>query len=190
MAKHEVAPPMIAEALALRAAGYTALAISQRLGVSIRTLQRHFASSKTAKGVIKTELLDRAKADMLASVTMESSIKEAAARLVADDFAHSLHIREVILAASEFLKATNTAEAALVMRAAAAYSTTLKNTSDVIRHNLRAERFSEDVLSELPELVVRELSAEEIAELRDVAAKHDVEDGADATLDEVVDESM
>lgn len=78
-----------------------------------------------------------------------------------------------MVAATEVMTAVTLSDAVLVMRAAAAYSTALKNTSDIIRHSLRAERFNEDVSSELPELIVRELTAAEVAGLRNAAARHD-----------------
>jgi hypothetical protein len=173
MTKTNASPIDIAEAVALREAGFTALAISQRLGISVRSLQRHFAASKTVKGAIKSDLFEQARADLLARVSSESSIKEEAARLIADDLAHSQHLRQVMLAATEVMTASNLSDAVQVMRAAAAYSTALKNTSDIIRHSLRADRFIEDVSSELPELIVRELTADEIGELRNAAARHD-----------------
>lgn len=178
MSKTHASPEDIAEALALREAGFTALAISQRLGISIRTLQRHFAAAGTRKGAAKDEVLRRAKDDLMARITCDQTIKEEAARLVADDLAHSLHLREVILAASEQMKASNLEEAALVMRAAAAYSTTIKNTSDIIRQSLRLKDLADD-LDELPELVVTELSQGEIAELRrlpDADSTHESDD--------------
>lgn len=165
MAKTHITPKEISEALAMREAGYTVLAISQRLGVGVRTLQRHFASAGTRKGAVKSDLLDRAKAELLARITSDEAIKSEAARLVADDLAHSMHLREVILAASEKMTATNLEEAALVMRAAAAYSTVMKNTSDIIRHSLRVEQ-RDNELDELPELVVSELTSMEIENLR------------------------
>jgi AraC-like DNA-binding protein len=162
----QVAPPdVVGEALALREAGYTVLAISQRLGISIRTLQRHFAAAGTRKGALKDEVLQRAKSELMARITSDEAIKEEAARLVADDLAHSLHLRDVILAASEQMKATTLEEAALVMRAAAAYSTAIKNTSDIIRRSLRVEQ-RDDTGDELPELVVRELTQAEIEDMR------------------------
>lgn len=167
MTKSSASPTEIAEAVALREAGFTALAISQRLGISVRSLQRHFAATKTIKGAIKSDLLERARADLLARVSSESSIKEEAARLVADDLAHSQHLRQIMLAATEAMTAVTLSDAVQVMRAAAAYSTVLKNTSDIIRHSLRADRFNDNVSSELPELIVRELTADEIAKLRD-----------------------
>lgn len=166
MPKTHATPEEIAETLALREAGFTALAISQRTGISIRTLQRHFAAAGARKGAAKAEVLQRAKDELMARITSDQAIKEEAARLVADDLAHSLHLREVILAASAMMKATNLEEAALVMRAAAAYSTTIKNTSDIIRHSLRLKDLADDV-DELPELVVSELTQEEIEDLRE-----------------------
>jgi hypothetical protein len=179
----QVAPPnVVSEALALREAGYTALAISQRLGMSIRTLQCHFASAGTRKGALKAEVLQRAKDELMALVTSDETIKNEAARLVADDLAHSMHLRDVILAASEQMKATNLEEAALVMRAAAAYSTAIKNTSDIIRRSLRVEQLDE-IGNELPELVVSELTQAEIEQLRNAD-----KDEEPAVVDDAVDE--
>jgi AraC-like DNA-binding protein len=190
MTKKTAAPDQISQALALREAGYTALAISQRLGISVRSLQRHFASTGTRKGALRADVLQRAKDDLMARITSDQTIKEEAARLVADDLAHSRHLREVILAASEQMKANNLEEAALVMRAAAAYSTTIKNTSDIIRHSLRLKDLADD-MDELPELVVTELSQIEIAELRrlpeeDVATARGF---SESILSEVIEEN-
>lgn len=165
MSKHEVAPDVLAEALALREVGYTTLAISQRLGISVRTLHRHFASTGTKKGRVKDDLLQQAKEGLLAHITSNEAIKQEAARLIVDDLAHARHLRELMLEASELMKATSLREAALVMRAAAAYSTALKNTSDVIRHGLPVEK-AVDSADDLPELVVTELTKEDIAVLR------------------------
>lgn len=159
-------PDVIGQALAMRAAGYTTLAISQHLGIGVRTLQRHFAATATKKGTFKKELLEAAKADLLARVTSDEAIKEEAARLVADDIAHAIHLRELMLAASEHMKANSLQDVGQVMRAAAAYSTAIKNTSDIIRHSLRLDRLTEVTEDELPELVVQELTADEVAQIR------------------------
>lgn len=165
MSKTHATPEEIADALALRVAGFTALAISQRLGISIRTLQRHFAAAGTRKGAAREEVLQRAKSDLMARITSDEAIKEEAARLVADDLAHSIHLRDLILAASEKMKADTLRDAVQVMRAAAAYSTAIKNTSDIIRRSLRlGDR--DDAADELPELVVTELTQAEIEQLR------------------------
>jgi hypothetical protein len=183
MAKHEIAPNVIAEALALRQAGFTVLAISHRLSVSIRSLQRHFAANKTSKGAVKAAVFEQAKADLLARVTCDATIKDEAARLIADDLAHSIHLREIMLTAAEQLKATNLSDAALVMRAAAAYSTAIKNTSDTIRRSLRLDKLADDSRDELPELVIRELTPVEILALRDSSEElAEFDDGDDVAV--------
>lgn len=187
MRKREVAPDVMLEALALRQVGYTTLAISQRLGVSVRTLQRHFTSMKAKKGSLKQDLLENVKADLLDRVANDQTIKEEAARLITDDLAHSRHLREIMLAASGKMQAASLQEAVQVMRAAAAYSTVLKNTSDVIRHGLRLERFEDNDQSQLPELIITELTAEEIVTLRgDQPADEESPVGDDATEADVV----
>ena len=71
-----------------------------------------------------------------------------------------------MLSASEQLQASSLKDAVLVMRAAAAYSTALKNTSDTLRQTLRVERALEGVAVEMPELLIREMTQEEVDELR------------------------
>lgn len=190
MAKQATPPDALGEAHAMRAAGYSALAISQRLGISTRTLQRHFAANGTVKGTAKTALYDRAVADLLTSITSETSLKEEAARQLADDLAHARHIREVMHAASMMMTATNLTDAALVMRAAAAYSTAIKNTSDIVRQSLRLDRFHDDLGEEMPELIVSELTQEDIAEMRAGHRLQDEQDGREVVapahdLDEI-----
>jgi hypothetical protein len=147
MAKTHAMPDEIGEALTLREAGYTALAISQRLGISVRTLQPTLRPQGRGKGQSKLRCCAEA------------------ARLLADDLAHSIHLREVILAASEQMKAESLADAVQVMRAAAAYSTAIKNTSDIIRRSLQLE-VRDETSDELPELVVKELTQAEIDQLQ------------------------
>lgn len=167
MKRKTATPAEIVEALALREAGYTALSISQRLGISVRSLQRHFADHGTKKGAIKEEVLATARADLLKRVTSDDAVREEAAKLINDDLAHARHLREIMIDATEHLQATSLKDAVLVMRAAAAYSTAIKNTSDVLRQTLRIDRVVEDDGSELPELIIRELTNEEIKKMRE-----------------------
>lgn len=176
--KKTATPAEISEALALREAGFTALSISQRLGISVRSLQRHFAEHGVKKGSIKEEVLATARADLLKRVTSDEAIKEEAAKLINDDLAHARFLREVMIDAAEQLRATSLKEAVLVMRAAAAYSTAIKNTSDMMRHSLRIEKTIDDTDKELPELVIKELTNEEITELR----KIDADEAGEAAL--------
>ena len=166
MGKKTATPAEITGALALREAGYTVLSISQRLGISVRSLQRHFAEHGVKKGCIKEEVLATARADLLKRVTSDEAINEEAAKLINDDLAHARFLREVMIDAAEQLQATSLKEAVLVMRAAAAYSTAIKNTSDTLRHSLRIEKTIDDTDKELPELVIKELTSDEIEGMR------------------------
>lgn len=157
-------PQQVTEMLALREAGYTALAISQKLGLSIRTVHRYLSAHGAKKGRLKTEAIEQARNELFQLVTSSPAIREAAAKLVADDLAHANHIRAIMIEAAEHLKATSLPEAALVMRAAAAYSTAVKNTSDMVRHSLGKDKIADDA-DVLPDLVVRELTSDEVAEL-------------------------
>lgn len=173
MTKKAATPAQINEALTLREAGYTTLSISQRLGISVRSLHRHFADHGTKKGAIKRELIDAARLELMKRVTSDDAIREEAARLINDDLAHARHLRDLMIDATQHLQANSLKEAAQVMRAAAAYSTAIKNTSDMMRQSLRLERRDDDADKSLPELIITELSRDEIAELRDAQTKED-----------------
>lgn len=149
----------------MREVGYTVLSISQKLGISVRSLHRHFAENGAKKGTLKQEVMDSARAELLKRVISDDSIREEAARLINDDLAHARHLRSIMVDASALLTATTLPEAVLVMRAAAAYSTAIKNTSDTLRHTLRIERTIDDTADDLPELLIRELSQNEIVKM-------------------------
>lgn len=170
--KVATAPDQLAKALAMREAGFTVLAIAQRLGMSERTLHRQFTAHGAKKGKVDPAMVEAARLDLLEGVTSDEAVRREAARLVSDDLAHTAHLRDLLAAAAEKMTAATLADAVLVMRAAAAYSTALKNTSDMLRHSLRADKV-ERGSDELPTLVVRSLSAEEIAAMR--AAQTDSE---------------
>lgn len=173
MTKKAATPDQISEALALREAGYTTLSISQRLGMSVRSLQRHFADHGTKKGAIKQELIEAARLDLMKRVTSDDAIREEAARLINDDLAHARHLRDLMIDATRHLHANSLKEAAQVMRAAAAYSTAIKNTSDMMRQSLRLERRDDDADKSLPELVITELSDDQVKELRKEQTEED-----------------
>lgn len=164
MSRKTANPEEVSEILALREAGYTAVAISHRLDVSVRTVYRHIAANRVKKGKLKVEIISRAKEDLLKLVSSNKSISEEIAKLISDDIAHSKNLRDIIAKASEHLVAASPKDALIVMRAAAAYSTALKNTSDTIRHTLELNR-PESTSSELPELSIREITNHEAVSL-------------------------
>lgn len=171
MTRRTAKPDQISKAIAMREAGYTVLSISQELGISIRTLNRHFAEHGAKKGAVKDTLLNAARDDLMKRVLSDDAIREEAARLINDDLAHARHLRELLTDASEQLVASSLKDAVLVMRAAAAYSTAIKNTSDVLRHSLRLDQAAESNADDLPELCITELSNSEVENLRQLQAE-------------------
>lgn len=157
-------PKEISEILALREVGYSVLHISQKLGFSVRTVHRHLAENSIKKGSLKKEVIENARIELSKIITSNLAIRDEAAKQIIDDIAHSNHLRAILIEASEYLKATTLQEAVLVMRGAAAYSTAFKNTSDTIRHALGVDKLIDDA-SELPELIISELTNEQIKEM-------------------------
>lgn len=154
-----VTPTLEAQIIALREAGYTNLAIAKRLSIGLRTVQRHLASAGVKKGSLKSELIDQAREEALSLLKSDPAIKQAIAQLLLDDIAHVSHLRDVLVQASEHLVATDAKSAAVVMRGAAAYSVAIKNTSDTLQKHFSKHNQSE--MQYMPELVVREITAEE-----------------------------
>lgn len=128
------------------------------------------------EGTAQSELIETAKRDLIETVTSNDNINQEAARVVADDLAHARLLQEHMALASEHLTASNLEEAALVMRAAAAYSTAIKNISDMLRHSLRTDRVPNAVeADDVPELVVVEFTDEVVLPMRqERAAKMDL----------------
>jgi AraC-like DNA-binding protein len=153
------------KAAALREAGYTLATIAQRVDVSPRTRQRHFKTHQVSAGALKTELIDKARQDLLDSVTASEGLKREAARLLADDVASARLIRDKAAQVAEVLSLDDHQSATETARALAAISTTLKNTQDVLRRSLNIDKVNAEIEREtLPEPVIREMTAEEVEE--------------------------
>ncbi|MEG0149275.1 MAG: hypothetical protein RR701_07815 [Comamonas sp.] len=163
-----IAPDAVAQALSMRAAGYTVTAISQELGIGVRTLGRHFAKHGSSKGSAMPEVIEASRSKLLALITSDDAIRQQAAQLLHDDLAHVQAVREAMAVMLETIREkppTTPKDAALTMRAIVAYSTALKNTADVWRHSLRMdERTADD--KPMPELHIHELTAEQIENLK------------------------
>lgn len=158
-------PSQISEAATLRAAGYTLTAISVRLGISVSSLQRAFKLHAVKKATSIASAIEHASQDLTESLMLDDRIKEEVARLLVDDLAHTSLLREKAAATIESLNPSDTESAALTMRALAAYSTLLKNTSDTLRNSLGvSERriHQQTALADLPALTVTEMTADEI----------------------------
>lgn len=156
-------PDQEIEAVTLREAGFTLTAIADQIGVSVSSIQRLFKRRSTSRGSASEEAVEIARQSLLSSLTSNDQIKEKVARIISDDMAHSRMIREKAAVAMEAMNPSDTAEAALAMRALVAYSTLIKNTSDTLRNDLRMSGASiESMVDDLPELVIREMTKEDI----------------------------
>src|SRR5688572_29476689 len=91
-----LSPDQLAEAVALRTAGFTVAAIASRLGFSVRTISRVFERHRTRKGAATSELIEQARQELMSAVTSPERVREEAARLVADDLAHARLLRAKI----------------------------------------------------------------------------------------------
>jgi lambda repressor-like predicted transcriptional regulator len=162
-------PEQISEAATLRAAGYTLTAISVRLGISVSSLQRAFRRHPVKKATLLPSAIEHASQDLTERLMQDDRIKEEVARLLVDDLAHTSLLRDKAAATIEALNPSDTASAALTMRALVGYSTLLKNTSDTLRNSLGvSERriHQQTALAELPELTVTEMTAAEITAIQ------------------------
>lgn len=162
----KIKPTDLAELLAMREVGNTVAVIAQRFNISPRTVQRYLSEHEVKRGTLTHEAIEVARNRLLNFVTSDEVIKTSIASLITDNIAHSLHLREKAMAASEFLIPTDNESAAITMRGLSAYSVILKNTSDVIRSTLMSDKsLLRDDIEDLPELVVREIYDEEVEKL-------------------------
>lgn len=89
------------------------------------------------------------------------------AGLLLDDLASARLIRGKLINVIEALNLNDHHSAAETARALAALSTTLKNTQDVLRRSLNVDKVNAELEEQtLPELVIYQMSAEEMAEAR------------------------
>ena len=163
MSGKHITTKQISEAVTLREAGYTLTSIAGRLSMSVSSLQRAFKAHKVKKGTLTAKAVKDARKSLLTHVTSSEEIQHEAAKLVTDDLAHTQLLREKAAVTIEALNATDTAEAALCMRALVAYSTLLKNTSDTLRRGLGVDKAdSTTSMEDLPDLTITEMTADDI----------------------------
>lgn len=164
MPVRQATPKEVIEMLTLREAGYSVLHISQQLGFSHRTVSRYIADNQVKKGKLKADVIQAARDELAKVITSDPTIRDEAARLIVDDLAQTRHIRDIMIEASEHLIATDLKGAVLVMRAAAAYSTAIKNTSDILRNQLGLDK-AKDELEDLPELTIKVITDSQAVEM-------------------------
>lgn len=157
---NKYSPEIKLDAIARYEAGYTALSISEELGVPVPTLKGWFSKSGAKSGSSKKELLEQARQGLALALTKEVTDKKLAA-LIAEDEVLSALIRQRLVVALDHLEPTDNESAALALRAIVAASTAVKNTSDAQRQVLTVKA-EERASNELPQLIVKGLARQEI----------------------------
>lgn len=156
-----------AQIVLLRELGLSASAIAEQIGLSVRTVQRVYKSNGVLKGEFGDELLAEARSRLRDRVLGDERVQDAVVTHLLDDMACVRKVRDKAAAILEDFTPESEKDRAVFMRCAAAYSTMLKNTSDIMRRVVDLDRFREVATTEsLPELVVRSLTEEEVEQIR------------------------
>lgn len=156
-------PDDVAQAVALREAGYTLPTIASRLNLSVSTAQRILRANKVVAGTATNALIERAKEEMLNSAFSLEEIQYTLAAAVLDDLALTKHIRMKLSESVEQLDPSNP----IAFRALAAAATALKLTQDVTRRTLPIDKLNQaQEIEELPELKIHVMTEHDVAEMR------------------------
>lgn len=163
MTGKQVTPDQGAQAVILREAGYTLSAISERLGISLSTVQRLLKKNKAVAGATTHALIEKARDEMLNSAFSLESVQQTAAALVLDDLTLSQKIRRKLFSALDALEP----DSPIVFRSLAASATALKLTQDVGRRALPLDKLEQaQAVEELPELQIHVMTPWDVEEMR------------------------
>lgn len=168
-------PDQAAQVVVLREAGYTLPAIASRLDISLSTTQRLLRKHPTIAGAATKAVITKAREELLHKAFALEEIQLIAATLVHDDLALCRLIRDKLGQALESLDLTS-ANAPLACRALAASATTLKLTQEVGRRALPLEKLNQALeVDELPELVIRVMTEDDVGAMRAHQRREDAE---------------
>ncbi|NHN79692.1 hypothetical protein HA520_20855 [Azotobacter chroococcum] len=149
----------------MKEAGWTEPAIAQKLDISISTIRRITKKHGVKTGAAQAALVQQAREQLLDNAFLLDRAQEIAASMVNDDFALAQQIRQKV---SEAIESIDPTAGPLALRGLAAAATALKLTQDVCRRALPLERLNEALhVEEMPELVIRVMTAEDVKELRE-----------------------
>lgn len=163
MSGKQKTPDQETQAVVLREAGWTVSAIADRLAISVSTVQRLLKKHHVVAGAGTQALIEKAREELLTAAFSLEAVQRTAASLVADELALVRQIRQKIASSVENLDPTNP----LAFRGLAAASTALKLTQDVTRRALPIEKLGQAMdIEELPELRIRIMTEDDVAEMR------------------------
>jgi len=163
MSGKQKTPDQETQAVVLREAGWTVSAIADRLTISVSTVQRLLRKHHVIAGVGTQALIEKAREELLAAAFSLEAVQQTAASLVADELALVRQIRLKLASSVEHLDPTDP----IAFRGLAAASTALKLTQDVTRRALPIEKLGQAMeIEELPELRIRIMTEDDVAEMR------------------------
>lgn len=163
MSGKQKTPDQETQAVVLREAGWTVSAIADRLAISVSTVQRLLKKHHVVAGAGTQALIEKAREELLTAAFSLEAVQQTAASLVADELALVRQIRQKIASSVENLDPANP----LAFRGLAAASTALKLTQDVTRRALPIEKLGQAMdIEELPELRIRIMTEDDVAEMR------------------------
>lgn len=158
-------PEEIQQAILLREAGYSLASIAEKTSISVTTLSRHLKAHKTAKGTLRPEAIEEAKRQLLIDGGLIDELKRQIASTVCDDYAQFTQLRRATALTLDALMNDATLPAHYKTRGLAAIATTLRLSQELARKALGADDL-QPAPESLPEIIVRELTDEEINQMR------------------------
>lgn len=163
MSGKQKTPDQETQAVVLREAGWTVSAIADRLAISVSTVQRLLKRHHVVAGAGTQALIEKAREELLTAAFSLEAVQQTAASLVADELALVRQIRQKIASSVENLDPTNP----IAFRGLAAASTALKLTQDITRRALPIDKLGQAMeIEELPELRIRIMTEDDVAEMR------------------------
>lgn len=165
-------PPNIeAQAIILREAGYTALAIAIRLNLSLSTTKRILKRRGAIAGAATEALIAKARQDMQDSAFELGAVQEIYASSVLEDLALARLIREKTADTLEQID-PSTSTPYQTLRAVVAAATATKLTQDVIHRALPLDRLNEAAhVEQLSELRIRIMTDKDVQVMREQQRK-------------------
>lgn len=164
-----IKPDIEAQAVVMLEVGYTLTSVAKRLDLSISTVKRIKKRRGVVAGSVTQEMINAHRAELRNSVD-EEWIKTQASALIDDELALAHELRERVYTALEKAPAPDDMQSwGMHLRGLTAASTALKNTSEVLHRAISYNR-SESEAEQLPELVVRALTDEEIQAIKAAGA--------------------
>ncbi|RMT78268.1 helix-turn-helix domain-containing protein [Pseudomonas viridiflava] len=163
MSGKQKTPDQETQVVVLREAGWTVSAIADRLAISVSTVQRLLKKHHVVAGAGTQALIEKAREELLTAAFSLEAVQQTAASLVADELALVRQIRQKIASSVENLDPTNP----IAFRGLAAASTALKLTQEVTRRALPVDKLGQAMeIEELPELRIRIMTEDDVAEMR------------------------